>query len=100
MVKVGDYEIEGKVLYDADGILIAQNPRATEDHDVVLNGKRHFYMPRGVLEELARSNRKRTRDALDIMLNGTLSTILNDSGITFDGLRVAFAQARIQELSD
>ncbi|MFH1710926.1 MAG: hypothetical protein ABH840_01290 [Nanoarchaeota archaeon] len=97
MQEVNGFQFEGPVLYNECGIVIAQNPRDEEGHQLLI-GNWGTYLGRGVLRELSTSDRQHFQTSMGALSSESYRYALEEAHVSIEALRVAFAQARTREL--
>jgi len=97
MQEINGFQLEGSVLYNECGVVIAQNPRDEEGHQLLI-GNWGTYLGRGVLRELSTSDRQHFQTSMGALSSGMYPFALEEAHVSIEALRIAFSQARIREL--
>ncbi len=93
--------MDDRELYNHDGLVIEVSEIDPGSHNVWLGGKGkdYFFLPYGVLEQVACSRGfDQPREIFKTLGRDEIGPCLRDSGISFERLVLAIAQARNEEL--
>lgn len=82
-------------LYQDGKLKIDYLPKCVEDHELFIKDRGSYALPRGVLQDLARTPRGGIGRILDTFNPSILDT-LNQEGIDIDGLHIALCQAYME----
>jgi len=92
--------MDEKPLYQDERLRIDYHPSSVEDHLVYIKERAgeeiNYLIPRGILEELARTPRGRIERKINLW-NDELVYRVKREGIGVDGLHVALCQAYIEQ---
>ncbi len=102
-----------RVLYEDGKVRITPHPRGESEHNLWIgeledrddpqggDKRDYFFIPRGVMDDIAvHGDREFAASSLDVLTQGRMNHILQDRRMSIDDVRIAFARARIKELSD
>jgi len=90
-----------KPLYEDKNFKIIYSNHAPEEHIIYISGKKPssgYYLPSGILRELAQTKRGGIESKINAFNEGMLYG-LKQEGISIDGLHVALCQAYAEEES-